>query len=241
MSNRTERRAAEHASRKLAYKQLRQEQSHEQLQPHAISEIQLAANRANAQLSCGPVTPEGKAKSSKNALTHALTGATVLLPSEDATEYQDRVNEAIEAHKPATEEELRLVQSMVDSLWRITRILRLETGLLYKGQLECAGKFADQPPAQRAALINIESYLKYEKSMRNLHIQEARLHRRYEKDQAELMRLQTERRRLARQPEAQVAHPVVIETENGFEFSTIPTLDPPASPATFAASSTDLK
>ena len=82
MSNRTERRAAEHASRKLAYKQLRQEQS----QP-AISELQLTANHANAQLSRGPVTPEGKAKSSKNALKHALTGATVLLPSDDAEQY----------------------------------------------------------------------------------------------------------------------------------------------------------
>jgi len=221
MSNRTERRAAEHASRKLAYKQLRQEQS----QP-AISEIQLAANQANAQLSCGPATPEGKAKSSKNALKHALTGATVLLPTDDAEQYQTEINDAIDTYKPATPEQLRLVQSMIDSLWRISRIMRLETALLYKGQLECAEKFADQPPARRDSLINIEAYLKYEKSMRNLQIQESRLHRRYEKDQAELTRLQTERRRLASRPEAQTH-------TNGFEFSTPPTPAQPA--ATFAA------
>jgi hypothetical protein len=46
----------------------------------AISASQLAANRANAQLSSGPQTPEGKAKSCLNAVKTGLTGRTVLLP-----------------------------------------------------------------------------------------------------------------------------------------------------------------
>ena len=47
------------------------------------TQAQLAANQANAQLSTGPNTEEGKAASSRNNLTHGLTyrgGMFVLLP-----------------------------------------------------------------------------------------------------------------------------------------------------------------
>src|SRR5579864_3161863 len=40
-----------------------------------------AINRANAQHSTGPRTPEGKAPSSQNALGHGLTSRIALLPS----------------------------------------------------------------------------------------------------------------------------------------------------------------
>jgi hypothetical protein len=42
-----------------------------------------AVNKENAQHSTGPRTRAGKLRSSLNALTHGLTGRTVLLPSED--------------------------------------------------------------------------------------------------------------------------------------------------------------
>jgi len=54
----------------------------------ARKEARRAANQANAQLSTGPKTEEGKRKSSLNAIKTALTGATVLLPSDDVAEYQ---------------------------------------------------------------------------------------------------------------------------------------------------------
>ncbi len=183
-----------------------------------LSEAQLTANRANAQLSSGPVTPEGKARSSQNALKHGLTGATVLLASDDAAEYQRRLAACQDAFHPVGEEEQRLVQSMVDSLWRIDRAQNLQIGIMYKGSLEFASQFADQEPAKRRALIEVETYLKYEKSLRNLQVQEARLHRRYEKDFAELKRIQQTRKSQERQA-AKASQPVPGH-QNGFEFST---------------------
>ena len=49
-----------------------------------ISPARLAANRANAAKSTGPKTPEGKARSRGNAVTHGLTGAGIALATEDA-------------------------------------------------------------------------------------------------------------------------------------------------------------
>jgi hypothetical protein len=257
MSKRTERREAERIARKLAFQEQRRQAAAAQANPvlstqvaepesqvegepqpqpepeiPTISEAQLAANRANAQFSTGATTPEGKAKSSMNALKHGLTGKTVLLPTDDPAEYERQLQNQIRAFKPATEEELTLVQSMVDSAWRITRIKALETGIMVKGQIEFAGKFEDQTPARRAQLIDVETYLKYEKSIRNLNIQEARLHRRIEKDQAELLRLQANRRReemLAAQTKpapSRQPHPTASPKPNGFEFSTAQTDHP---------------
>ena len=92
--NRTERRAAERKANKLANKAATHASSaigicFSELEPTVpapemiaavASPARLAANQANAQLSTGPRTPEGKAKVSLNAVKTALTGQTVLLP-----------------------------------------------------------------------------------------------------------------------------------------------------------------
>jgi hypothetical protein len=257
MSKRNERRAAERAQRKDAYQQLRAQRSQSQqaiesvAQPlpeipdavapseplveaaetgterPCVSAAQLAANRANAQHSTGATTPEGKAKSCMNALSHGLTGKNVLLPSDDEDEYNNLLNGFIRSLKPATEEELRLVQSMLDCHWRLDRARRLETGILYKGHLECAEKLKDRTPEEQARLIGVEAYLKYEKSLRNLQLQEARLLRRFEKDQAALALLQKTRRHeerlaelMAAQDQQNKSSSALPVNPNGFEFST---------------------
>jgi transcription termination factor NusB len=193
-------------------------------EPEPISEAQFAANRANAQLSTGPVTIEGKAHSSMNALKTGLTGKTILLPHENAAEYQRQLEASIESFKPATDEELRLVESQLNCVWRLDRIQHLETAILLKGHLEFAGKYEDRSPLERAHLIQAEAYLKYERQLRNLQIQEARLRRTLEKDRAEINRLQANRRR-EESTLAQVqvkSEKASAQSANGFEFSTHP-------------------
>ncbi len=109
-----------------------------------ISEAQLAANRANALHSIGPVTDEGKAKSSMNAVKTGLTGRTILLPTDDAVIYQQHRDRHFSELSPATDRERALVQIVADAEWRLLRIHPLEASIWALGRLEFANVFADE-------------------------------------------------------------------------------------------------
>ena len=159
----------------------------------SVSDAQLAANRANAQLSTGPTSSEGKAKSCLNAVKTALTGRTVLLPADDAADYEHHLRSFEQEYSPVGQRERDLVQSIADTWWRLKRIPCLESALLAKGYAEFVDSFEEYESSVRPAMITAQAFLKYEKQIRNLQLQEARLFRRYEKDRAELKQLQQER------------------------------------------------
>ncbi len=60
----------------------------------SVTEAQLNANQANAQLSRGPKTPEGKAISAMNNLRHGLTGEFTVLPWENQERIQQTTRRA---------------------------------------------------------------------------------------------------------------------------------------------------
>ncbi len=158
-----------------------------------LSPAQLAANRANAQLSSGPTSPEGRAKSSLNAVKTGLTGRTVLLPSDDAPEYERHLRAYTDDFQPVGQREADLVQSIADTIWRLKRIPSLEAAVFAQGHIEFAEAFNQHEPALRAGMIEVQTFIKYEKQLRNLQLQESRLVRRREKETAELRQLQQER------------------------------------------------
>ncbi len=77
-----------------------------------------------ARIGSGPRTPEGKAASSRNAITHGLTARTILL----ADEYRRLREEAIAGLRP--EGALELAEQIVSVLWRMRRISVFEAALL---------------------------------------------------------------------------------------------------------------
>ena len=158
-----------------------------------ISDTQLTADRANAQLSTGPRTDAGKRTSSLNAVKTGLTGQTVLLPSDDATLYENHLQRFIADHQPEAGRESELVQSLADAQWRLNRIPGLEMAIFARGRIEFAEKFAEYDESMAAALVDGETIVVYQRELRNLHTQEGRLRRHYEKDLAELKDLQAQR------------------------------------------------
>jgi hypothetical protein len=155
---------------------------------------QLAANHANAQLSTGPTSPDGKAKSSLNAVKTALTGQTVLLPTDDAAAYQSHIARLTAQWKAANQNEQTLVQFIADTEWRLLRIPGIEMGIYAVGRFKLAAQLAEiEDQTLRAALIEAEVFLTYQRQLSNLSLQESRLRRNREKDTAALRQMQTER------------------------------------------------
>lgn len=187
MSPRSIRRAAERKAAKQARKlnSGTEDYAASSVNP-SISPAQLTANRKNAQLSTGPTSDAGKRTSSLNAVKTGLTGRTVLLPADDAEIYRRHLAAYEAEYKPVGLRECELVQSLADTQWRLNRIPGLEAGIYALGHVEF-GETCDPE------LVGIQTHLKYEKQLRNLHIQEARLVRRYQTEMAELRALQEQR------------------------------------------------
>jgi len=86
-----------------------------------------AINRENSKHSTGPVTPEGKARSSQNALKHGMTAKAIVLPGEDPGAYQRHVDSFMDQFKTDNPAELAQVQNLADTSWHQARIGRPET------------------------------------------------------------------------------------------------------------------
>lgn len=97
----------------------------------SVSEKQLQANRANAQKSTGPKTPEGKARSAKNATVHGLRSADTVINtaiySEDQSEFDALLKSLIERFSPESEAEKRQVFRIAVCMWRLNRLAIAET------------------------------------------------------------------------------------------------------------------
>ncbi len=215
-----------------------------------ISPAQLAANRANALLSTGPRTPAGLARSSRNAVKSALTGRTVLLPTDDVEEYAAFLAGFQQDLAPNGLAECELVQMIVDCFWRLRRIQALEFALYAHGHQQFEDAFQDHPEESRYDMIVLQTHMTYEKQFRNWQIQENRLDRKRSKALAELKELQAGRNQDAspEEQEASDAAPFASEAEflaapprlapylhggkpvpqNGFVFSNSPESGPHA-------------
>ncbi len=90
----------------------------------------ILANRSNGAQSRGPVTPEGRRRSSENSLTHGLTARTVVLSNEDAGAFDQLLQEYMETFRPVGRFETDLVEQIASSKWREHRACSLETALL---------------------------------------------------------------------------------------------------------------
>jgi hypothetical protein len=96
---------------------------------HTLSEARLAANKANAQLSTGPLTSAGKAASSQNNFRHGLYSKQLIIRGENPAELDVLKADLIAEHQPVNITEELLVNEMAEQYWRIKRARRMEANM----------------------------------------------------------------------------------------------------------------
>ena len=115
------------------------------------TQIQIAANRANAQLSTGPRTPEGKQASSQNARTHGFTSSILQVAPDQQPAFDKLEVQLRETVLPAPGLEEELFRMLLTSAWQLRRLAHWEEDLM-----DVPNPFDD--PAAEARLRRFHRY-----------------------------------------------------------------------------------
>ena len=193
-----------------------------------------AINRQNAQHSTGPRTAAGKQRSSLNALRHGLTGQTVVLPNEDHAAYERHSQSLLDECRPKGPIETQLVQSLIDTSWRMNRAASVETNLFSLGITEMEDHVHANHPEADAALAMARAFRQHVRAFASISVHSQRLARQFERTLALLRQIQAERRVTERMALDQAAKILKMHkagqpddqpapynpSEDGFVFST---------------------
>ena len=159
-----------------------------------LSDKQLAANRANAQLSTGPGSEEGKRRSSLNARRHNLTGQVTAMPEEDRIAHDAFAEALIKAMAPEGALELQLAQRIATDSWRLNRSSAIEDNIFALGFTDHGDDIDVDHPQLHAALTAARTFTREAKSIELLTLYEQRINRSLQKNLALLQQLQATRK-----------------------------------------------
>lgn len=121
---------------------------------HVASEHQKRANRENSRKSTGPKTPQGKQRSSRNAIKYGLTARDNIIFGEEAEAFALYRDEMMETWNPVGAAEGDCVARLIKYGWRLIRCGRIETGIF-------VNQAAHRSSEQKAARPRYVSRLAY--------------------------------------------------------------------------------
>jgi hypothetical protein len=156
------------------------------------SDRRIQSARENGKKSNGPVTPEGKRRSSQNSARHGLLARHVVLEGEDATLFATLLGDLAAEFDPRGTVENALVENMAVSRWRQLRLWSME-----KAGLDYQIARQDEPvdPPTKAAL----AFRTLSDESRSLELMN-RYETRYDRQFARALARLTNLRKLTREP-----------------------------------------
>jgi hypothetical protein len=184
-----------------------------------ISEKQLEANRNNALLSTGAKTPEGRKRSSLNALRHGITGQVTTMTDEDRAAHDNFSKALIQDLAPEGAMETQLAQRIATDSWRLNRISAVEDNLFALGQLQNGGQACPDVPQIDAALTTAHTFTLESKQLQLLTLYEQRINRAIQKNLAMLKQLQAARQAAYEAAMKEAAALLKLSEMRGMEYS----------------------
>ncbi len=166
-----------------------------------MSSLKSAASRANGAKSKGPVTPEGKARSSRNSSSHGIFTSPVVLRNENNAEFLKLEDAFMDEWDPQGPTEEAMVEQMIVCRWRLNRIWATEAAGIDMQMDEDAAELAqtygefDEACRTAAALKHLADNSKFLDLMQRY---DRSLSRQFDRALARLRELQRDR---APQPE----------------------------------------
>ena len=94
--------------------------------PTTATAAQRASSRNNALQSTGPRSPEGKARSSMNALKTGIHAESAVVLGESPELFAALTAEYFDHHRPNTPQQRALVDTLVTCEWQRRRMVRIE-------------------------------------------------------------------------------------------------------------------
>jgi hypothetical protein len=126
---------------------------------------------------------------------HGLTGRIFFFSQADQSAYDELYRGLKEALAPEGELEEEILKDLADDRWRMRRVTSLESAIFCEGAEKfAASSDATGDPEIDLALSEGRVWQAEAKNLNLLSLYTSRFHRRYEKNMAELRRLQAERR-----------------------------------------------
>tara|TARA_E500000178_G_scaffold324406_1_gene350795 strand:- start:371 stop:913 length:543 start_codon:yes stop_codon:yes gene_type:complete len=111
----------------------------------ATSKKKTLANRRNSKKSTGPVSKEGKLKSSLNSIKHGLYAEKIAIIGENIDDINDIIERMVKELKPVGIQQETIVSKMIEVSIRFKRIARLEAGIINHEMQEYeASKYKDE-------------------------------------------------------------------------------------------------
>jgi hypothetical protein len=166
-----------------------------------ISQKKLEANRRNAQKSTGPKTPEGKARSSQNGLTHGLTSKKwPILRGEDEAEYEQFHDAMVCDLQPRGIMQYQIVQDLIQVRWKMKRLPKIEAESMRRHQQKLQERYEKhrkydkklEPPNLDPIQLLTDTYDTYGSCSSNIDLYRQRLQREMHTLLRELRKLREE-------------------------------------------------
>jgi hypothetical protein len=171
---------------------------------HMASENQRNASRINGSKSKGPVSVEGRARSSRNSIRHGLSSKIVVLPHENRTAFEDLRDSYVDDFQPANQSQHDLVETMVAARWRLNRLVETEAKIFEMEMLrhddDIEKEFENTIQVEKVAWV-FDHLANHNKSLQLLIRYEGSLNRSYERAYKQLKEMQKDRPPQQNEPE----------------------------------------